>query len=276
MKQSLPLVSVIITTKNSASTIGGCLKSIRDQNYHKEKIEIIVVDNHSLDETIPIARKFADKIFLHGPERSAQRNFGTKYAKGKYVLYLDSDMFLSKDVVLQCVTKCENEDFVALYIPERITGMGFWIKVRDFERSFYNATCIDCVRFIRKDRFFQTGGFDESLNAAEDWDLDRRICKTNEKEIIDSPLYHYEGKFNLRKYLNKKTYYTRDLKKYIQKWGKNDKTVRKQLGFWYRYFWVFIENRKIFKLLSHPLLCWVMYFLRGLVGLRYILNQNKM
>jgi hypothetical protein len=36
---------------------------------------------------------------------------------------------------------------------ERIIGRGFWIKVRDFERSFYDRTVIDAARFLRREIF---------------------------------------------------------------------------------------------------------------------------
>jgi len=142
-------VSVIITTKNEEQNIANCLNSIKRQTYPQGNIEIISVDNNSTDKTKEIALSYTDKVYNVGPERSAQRNFGVRQATGKYILYLDADMILSENVVKECVEKCENEGNIALYIPERIIGNGFWIRVRDFERSFYNATVIDCVRFVR-------------------------------------------------------------------------------------------------------------------------------
>jgi len=52
------IVSVIITTKNEEKNIENCLRSIKNQNYPREKIEIIVVDNNSLDKTKEIALKY--------------------------------------------------------------------------------------------------------------------------------------------------------------------------------------------------------------------------
>ena len=243
--KSYPLVSIVVTTKNEEKNIENCLKSVKNQNYPQNKIEIIVVDNNSQDKTKEIAYGYTDKVYNFGPERSAQRNFGVKKAAGKYILYLDADMILSENVIKECVEKCEKDkDLVALYIPERIIGEGFWIKVRDFERSFYTGTCIDAVRFIRKDKFQEIGGFDENLIAAEDWDFDRRIKEKGKVGIIKSPIYHNEGSFSLKNYLKKKSYYAKTFDKYIEKWGKDDKIVRKRLGFWYRYFGVFIEKRK--------------------------------
>ncbi len=273
MNNHLIDVSVIVTTRNEGSHIRNCLESVKKQNYPQNKIEIIVVDNHSTDRTLTIANKFTHKVYNKGPERSSQRNFGVKQATGKYILYLDADMMLSPNVIKECVDKCESSEYIALYIPERVIGKGLWIKVRDFERSFYNGTCIDCVRFVRKDKFWEIGGFDETLTGPEDWDFDRRINAIGITGIIAAPIYHNERDFNVRKYTGKKAYYAKSFKKYRQKWGKDDPIIKKQLGFSYRFFGVFMENRKWIKLLRNPVLAVGMYFLRFLVGLSYLIHK---
>jgi len=266
-------VSIIITTRNEEENIADCLKSIKEQTHPQNMIEVIMVDNNSTDNTVEIARRFTDKVYNYGPERSAQRNFGIKQAAGEYVIYLDTDMALSPAVIAECVAKCEGKDCVALYIPERIKGRGFWIRVRDFERSFYDATVIDCVRFIRKDKFLEIGGFDESLTGPEDWDFDRRIRQVGNTGIINSPIYHNEGEFNLRKYLNKKSYYAKDFQRYIDKWGKDDPVIKKQFGLGYRYFGVFVEYGKWKKALIHPVLLSGVFVLRFFVGIGYLLKR---
>jgi len=273
MNEAQVTVSVIITTKNEEGNIVNCIESVRAQSYPLNKIEIIVVDNNSTDKTIEISKRYTDKVYIFGPERSAQRNFGINHSSGGYILYLDADMSLSANVVAECVEKCEKDGYVALYVPERIRGMSFWARVRDFERSFYNATCIDCVRFVRKDKFLETGGFDEGLTGPEDWDFDRRIGRLGKVGIIGSPVYHYEGEFNFKNYLRKKSYYGQWFDKYIQKWGKDDIIVRKQLGFWYRYFGVFFEGGKWRAILRHPLLACAMYFLRISVGFDFLVKN---
>ena len=266
-------VSVIVTTKNAQDHIGSCLSSIKSQDFDQSDFEVLVIDNNSTDKTKAIAYQFTDKVYNIGPERSAQRNFGVGKASGGYVLYLDVDMKLSKNVILECVKKTDTEDLVALYIPEIIVGKGFWTKVRNFERSFYNATVIDCVRFIRKDKFFEIKGFDESLTGPEDWDLDRRIKQIGKTSIINAPIYHDEGVFNLKKYLLKKSYYSKTFNKYIQKWGASDAIIKRQLGFFYRFFGVFIENGKWEKLIRYPALTFAMYFLRFLVGVTFLATR---
>jgi len=295
-------VSVIITTKNEEKHIKNCLKSVKLQTY--PNIEIIVVDNNSIDRTKEIAKKYTNLVFNKGPERSAQRNFGMmEVAKGKYVMYVDADMILSPTLIEDCVYEMENDgNLAALYIPEIVLGTGFWSKVRRFERRFYDGTVIDCVRFIKKDIFIKVGGFDLSMTGPEDWDLDKKIRQIGKVKLVKSKklthgflkewelynflkekgvnpegfgpvIYHNEAEFNLKKYLQKKAYYANSIDIYIKKWGRDDPDIKKQFGICYRYAGVFMENGKWRKLLGHPSLTMGMYLLKFLVGVVYVLRR---
>src|SRR5260221_8553621 len=124
-----PLVSVIVTTKNSQVTLKQCLDTINNQTY--KHLEIIVVDNHSTDKTTEIAEKFTNKVFNHGMERSEQRNFGVKKSRGNYLLFIDSDMELSKSVIDECVKLLDKDtSLAALAIPEESIGEGFWASCK--------------------------------------------------------------------------------------------------------------------------------------------------
>ena len=267
-----PLVSVVITTKNEEKNIENCLRSVKGQTF--ENIELIVVDNFSGDRTVEIAKKYTAKVYFKGPERSSQRNYGAQVANGEYLLYLDADMILSPTVIEEGVEKCEIDRVDALYVPERIVGEGFWIKVRDFERSFYTGTVVDAVRFIRKDLFERVAGFDVSLVGPEDWDFDRRIRKIGRTGIIGAVLFHNEGSFNLKRYLKKKIYYAPGIKNYARKWGPNDLETTKQVGVWYRLIGVFVEKGKWKKLVRNPLFTIAMYFLRFRVAIGFLKCKN--
>jgi len=262
------MVSVVITTKNEEKNIENCLRSIKGQTF--KNIELVVVDNFSEDKTVEVAKKYGAKVYFKGPERSSQRNYGAQVSSGKYLLYLDADMILSLNVIKECVEKCEIDSVDALYVPERIVGDGFWIKVRDFERSFYTGTVVDAVRFIRKDLFERVEGFDESLIGPEDWDFDRRIRKIGRTGIVNSALYHNEGSFSMKGYLKKKNYYTDGIKNYIRKWGADDPETIRQTGVWYRLMGVFVEKGKWKKLIRHPLFTIAMYCLRLRVAVGYL------
>jgi len=274
--KKFPLVSVTITAKNEEKNIARCLQSIKKQTYPQKKIEVIVVDNNSIDQTQQLARKYTQKIFNQGPERSNQRNFGMlKKSQGQYLMFLDADMSLGPRLLEEAVDKLATTNLAALYIPEMVQGHSFWSQVRNFERSFYQATVIDCVRIIKKDVFKKTNGFDEKLIGPEDWDLDKKIRSFGSVGLLNQKgavIYHHEAEFNLLNYLKKKQYYSKSFKTYIKKWGKNDPDIKKQFAFSYRYFGVFIETGKWKKLIEHPALALAMFFLRILVGIIFLLS----
>src|SRR5258706_2134155 len=130
-----PLVSVIVPTKDSAEFLGACLASITSQTY--KPIELIVVDNHSTDDTQKIAKQFTPRVFTHGPERSAQVNFGVTKAKGDYVYKVDSDFVLDAHVIEQAVDKAQ-ESFDAVVVHNSPDTRVSWIaRIRKFEVDMY-------------------------------------------------------------------------------------------------------------------------------------------
>lgn len=268
-------ISIIITTKNSESFIGDCIKAIKGSWGIGEyfSYEIIVVDNYSKDGTQVIAQSYPKvRVVCHGPERSAQRNKGKNIARGKYILLLDTDMRVDTNLLLHCWYSCERlKLYDGMFIREQIVGSGFWIKVRDFERSFYDRTRIDAIRFGRADMW---PDYNEDLTGAEDWLHDREF--KGEKGFCNFPVYHNEGSFNVKKYVEKKTYYIQWMDEYrrILK-DEHQQTDLPELSFWYRYLGVFIEDGKYKKVLKHPVLYISMLYLRFRVGLRYLLRNEK-
>ena len=185
-------------------------------------------------------------------------------------------MTLSRRVISKCVEKViEDPTIIGLYISEIVTGNSYWSRVRRFERSFYDATVIDCIRFIRAVDFKAVKGFDTGLTGPEDWDFDKKIRKRGKIDLITEPIYHNESEFNLKKYLIKKRYYSQSFETYIKKWGKDDPDIRKQFGIYYRYLGVFIEDGKWRKIISSPRIFPGVILLRLLVGLSYLLQKLK-
>ncbi len=97
------LVSIIIPTYNAKQTIQKCLNSIINQTY--PNIEIIVIDDGSQDGTaewIESSYEGEKRITLIKQENqgpSAARNNGMKQANGQYILFVDSDDFLSQNFI---------------------------------------------------------------------------------------------------------------------------------------------------------------------------------
>lgn len=109
MNKSNPLVSVIVITYNEGEMIARCLSQLRDQTYSQNKIELIVVDDDSSDNTIEIVGKFGAKIVRSGFKNCEKaKSIGIKHAKGKYILFLDADVFLkSADFIEKSVALFE-------------------------------------------------------------------------------------------------------------------------------------------------------------------------
>lgn len=217
-----PLVTVIITTKNEEKNIGRCLRSIFNQTYPQEKMEVIVVDNFSEDGTAEIAKKFPIKFFQKKPERHVQRNFGVTKSQGKYLMFIDADMELDEGLVKEAVEKCEGEGFGALILPERGAGEGFWAKCQVLEKRCYlgDELMETPNRFVRKDVYQQVGGYDRELIAGEDFDLGDRVRRASVKVGRTSAfITHYETT-SLWRLLKKKYYYGRKMLQYFKKSGK--------------------------------------------------------
>jgi len=215
-------VSVIVPTRNSGRTLAQCLTSLRDQSY--AGIEVIVVDNGSTDETIAIARPLADAIYCFGPvpwiATSAQRNLGAQMAHGAYLLFIDSDMRLPREVVADCVETLERRGSRGVIIPEVSVGEGFWARCRALERSCYGGDdSAEAARFFSRDTFVAAGGYDEELTL-EDWDLSQRIGGTTAMSRIAATIVCDEGRVRLLGAALKKRYYGASFRRLVRKHGR--------------------------------------------------------
>ncbi len=269
--ENRPLVSVVTTTKNEERCIAQCLQSIKSQSY--SNLEIIVVDNNSTDRTCAIAAQFTDKVFNYGPERSSQRNYGmAQKSTGDFVMYMDADMTITPDVIAEAVDLFSAPDApVAVYVPLRWVANNWINRLRGFEREFYDGTVLDAVRIIKRDVFLRSGGFDEELNAGEDWDFNRKIRALGMVASTDAIMIHNEDpNFRLRDLISKVSYYTPCLDRYRDRYGKDDPEIKRQFGIRYRFFYVFVENGKWRKVVKHPILFCGMYLLKIGMGLCYL------
>jgi glycosyltransferase involved in cell wall biosynthesis len=237
-----PLVSVVVPTFNSEGFLERCLSSVRGQTY--PNIEVIVVDNYSTDRTRNTAEKYGAKVFRLNSERAEAKNFGLRKAEGKYVCFLDSDMELAPKVIGECVSLVENDGKIGgIIIPERSVGGSFWVRVRDFERSFYVGTEVESARFFRRDLALMVGGFDEDVVFFEESTLPQKIegLGFNVKRRINAEVSHYEMDFSLRKWLLKKFCYGKSALKYKEKFGGY---ASKQMSLFYR-FSIFLKKQKV-------------------------------
>jgi len=211
-----PLVSIIIPTMNSQATIGQCIQSIKNQNY--ANIEIIVVDNFSIDDTKEIAEKLGTRVIQTRATVSQARNVGIGKSAGDLIFFVDSDMELTPTVAQECIHKV-NKGYDAVIVPEVSSGIGFWAKCKALEKGCYiGDNAIEGSRLFRKRVVESLGGYDPELEAGEDWDLNQRVRKAGYKiGRIGACIRHNERKLTLWRAMEKKNHYGRTIKKYERK-----------------------------------------------------------
>ena len=99
-------ISILIPTLNAATVLGNCLKSIRNQNYPQDKLEIIVADGGSNDSTLAIAKKYRAKIVPNTLKTGeAGKAVALKHASGKLIALIDSDNILPHKNWLKVMVK---------------------------------------------------------------------------------------------------------------------------------------------------------------------------
>lgn len=111
-----PMVSIIVPIYNSESTLKKCIKSIVNQNYPKEKIEVLFIDNGSKDSSFEIYQElkttyFKSKMWWLNSERGKVKalNEGLYLVQGEYIINIDSDGYLHEDAIKSMVIDFEND-----------------------------------------------------------------------------------------------------------------------------------------------------------------------
>lgn len=194
------------------------MASVRKQSYRN--VEVIVVDNYSRDKTLDIARKYGARVYLKGPERGAQVNFGVSTAKGQYVYRVDSDFVLEPNVVEEAVQGCEERGYDAIVIHNTSDPtVSFWARVRKMERdSYVNDEVNVAARFWKKKVFLSIGGFDVNIVAGDDYDLHNRLVRSGCKiGRIKAQETHIGEPRNMAEIFRKHYYYGQNLGRFIEK-----------------------------------------------------------
>jgi glycosyltransferase involved in cell wall biosynthesis len=90
-----PEISILIPTLNAGKVLELCLESIKIQDYPKEKIEVIIADGGSKDNTREIAQKYG-ALVVENPLKTAEagKMAALKAAKGEFIVLVDSDNIL--------------------------------------------------------------------------------------------------------------------------------------------------------------------------------------
>ena len=178
--------SICIPTLNEEKYIGGVLSCLEKQTF--KDFEVIVVDGKSEDKTKEEVLKFSKNLnllFLEAPKRgvSFQRNYAAKQAKNDYVIFFDADVMIEPNFLEKIKNHLEKNDIDILTTwNEPISDK----PVDEFIYLFMNIFMLELIKkkspgvvgvfiCVKRESFEKIGGFRETINFAEDYDLAKRF-----------------------------------------------------------------------------------------------------
>ena len=200
----MPLISVVIPVFNGERTIQETIESILNQTF--SDFEIIVINDGSEDSTLQIVSNISDSrlriLTYPNAGLAASRNRGITEATGEYVAFLDADDLWTPDKLAAQFKQLQaNPDAAVAYSwTDFIDGSGCFVRpAAHFTVSGNVFSRLLLTNFldngsnplISKQALIEVGGLDESLKAAEDWDLYLRLAARYPFVVVTSPQVLY-------------------------------------------------------------------------------------
>ena len=176
-------LSVIVITKNEEHNIVDCLESVRWAN------EVVVVDGGSDDKTVELARQHSQKVFIKPWEGyAASKNFALKQCTGDWILWLDADERVTKELgeEIQTLLKQGATSLTGFEVSRRAFFLGKWIR----HCGWYPGYVL---------RLFRRGaGRWSEKKVHEHLEIEGKTGRLNSDLLhyTDPNLWHYFDKFN--------------------------------------------------------------------------------
>ena len=197
-----PLVSVVIPSYNHAHFLGAAIASAIAQTSHP--VEVIVVDDGSIDDTEAVARAFPQVRYIRQENRglAAARNTGLAYCQADLVVFLDADDRLlpgGLEMGAQLLQADPDLGFVAGH-SRFITGDGVPLPtqqpVRSDEDPYIALLRRNTIRnpamvMFRRSVLDKVGSFDSRVDACADYDMYLRISRTHPVRFHDGLVAEY-------------------------------------------------------------------------------------
>lgn len=237
-----PKVTIGLCVRNCESMVGRAIKSVLNQDFPHKLMELIVVDDGSIDGTLKVVLGLVSKVDMpvkvfHGEWQGIGpvRNVVVNNAQGDYIVWVDGDMVLPKNHIKTQVEFMEKNPTVGIakakhrFLPEENIIAFFEhvpYMVYDAHPEILNSKLPGTGGAIyRVSAIKQVKGFDNRLKyPGEDQDAAYRIKKARWL-IAQSPAFFYETR--------------------VETWSK---LLKKYIWYGYGNYYLFVKNRKIFSL----------------------------
>ena len=188
---SLPTISIIIPVHNGGTAFRRCLESLQSFRPHPDRVltEVIVVADGCTDGSDRLAEAFGATVLrtprAGGPARA--RNLGARQARGEVLFFVDADVTLHPDTILQVASLFQADPNLAAAIGSYDDAPGATNFLSQYKNLFHHYTHqtsqAEAFTFwgacgaIRREIFWQVGGFDQRYRrpSIEDIELGYRL-----------------------------------------------------------------------------------------------------
>ena len=159
-------VTIIIAARNEAAFISDCLKSIYQNNYPKELVEVIVVDDDSDDSTASIIKDNFPQVRLltnrNDPGKKAAIQLASHQAQGELLLFTDADCIVPKNWIQTLVANYDHEhiDFLAAPIQIDLEDS----NLSRFQYLDVAATMAVTANGIYRKKYYSANGANMAVN----------------------------------------------------------------------------------------------------------------
>jgi glycosyltransferase involved in cell wall biosynthesis len=212
LKDDLPLISIITPSLNQGRFIRDTIESVLSQDY--PRLEYLVMDGGSTDETLDILRSYGDRITWRSAPDQGQAdavNAGFRLAKGEFLGWLNSDDTYQPGAVSAAIEHLTSHPETAVvygdahYIDEHNNVIGIY-PTEDFTMDRLAHACLICQpsAFFRRSAIEAVGALDARLQYCMDYDLWIRLGRLFQLQRIPGFLA------NTRQYPQTKTWSQRD------------------------------------------------------------------
>lgn len=204
----MDLISVIVPVYNAEDYLDRCIESIINQSY--SNFELLLIDDGSSDKSLEICNKWEkrdERIQVYSQKNggaSAARNYGLRMMKGEYIVFVDSDDWISSKYIefLYMAIKSNNYDIVQCNLKattdddfkvEEITDFNFknvkeLTKTEALNYRLYKVSV--CAKIYKKD-LFNDFSFREGAIYEDDASYYIFVYRANRLAILNETLYFY-------------------------------------------------------------------------------------
>lgn len=223
MLKDFPFISIIIPCRNEENYISRCLDFVLAQDYPGDKVEILVADGMSTDDTKKILLDYVKHHptvhYFENPKKIVTMglNILIKEAQGELILRMDAHTEFPKDYVSKCVKYIQEYDVdnvggVIITLPGNNTlsakaialamASTFGVGNSYFRTGTKGPRLVDTVPFgcYRREVFDKVGLFDEDMVRSQDAEFNLRLIKNGGKILLVPDIVsHYYARNSFRK-----------------------------------------------------------------------------